>query len=367
MFYAQSCTRKNSKKFIVASIALSISAIAHSTTVQDVSETSSAASLYANVSTVSVEKPVTVYYMNGINNSEVQAQTSTIALFNRLKESPKFSSLLNNKQVSLRTLYNPSSPFLGDTYELDAQASIQKTALSATQTRINAESLGASYNSKDYVALRDAIFNEEIFRANQAYKAQKFSRFNLVRKAGNRSINEYEQLGEEIKRAIVNGEKVILVTHSQGNYIAQGIYSNLLQDATVGLRLANNLHVVGVANVAATTPSGDYITVANDNAVYLAHRDVQGGQPMLPNFNARFANGEPLDGFWQSKAQRQNDTLNHGFIETYLSARINDSSELVPHAPAIVDNEVDTVTGEYRTIYSSILEKVNRGLEKLFA
>ncbi len=360
MFYAQSYARRNSKTLIVASLALSMSVVAHSNTVSGPSSSSSTASLSAN-------KPVTVYYMNGINNSEVQAQTSTIALFNRLKESPKFSGLLNNKQVSLRTLYNPSSPLLGDVYELDAQASIQDTALSATQTRINAESLGANYDAEDYETLRRAIFNEEIFRANQTYKAKRFSVFNFISKAGKRSINEYEQLGDEIRSAILNGEKVILVTHSQGNYLAQGIYANLYQDATIGTNLANNLYVVGVANVAGTTPSGDYVTIPNDNAVYFAHGYVQGGKPMSSNFNARFANGEPLDGFWESKAQRQNDTMNHGFIETYLSARINDNSELVPHAPAIVAEEVDTVTGEYKTIYSSILEKVNRGLERMFA
>lgn len=359
MFYAQSYTRRSSKTLMVAALAISMSVVAHSNTISSSSAPFHKASL-------SSDKPVTVYYMNGINNSEVQAQTSTIALFNRLKESPKFSALLNNKQVNLRTLYNPSSPLLGDVYELDAQASIQDTALLATQNRINAENLGANYNAQDYETLRRAIFNEEIFRANQNYKAKRFSIFNFVSRAGKRSIDEYEQLGKEIRSAILNGEKVILVTHSQGNYLAQGIYANLYQDATIGLNLANNLQVVGVANVAGTTPSGEYITIPNDNAVYFAHGYIQGGQPMLSNFNARFANGEPLDGFWESKAQRQNDSMNHGFIETYLSARINDNAELVPHSPAIVAEEVDTQTGEYKTIYSSILEKVNRGLERLF-
>ncbi len=360
MFYAQSYSRKNGKTLIVATLAISMSVIAHANTVQSPSVAPSVTGLSSN-------KPVTVYFMNGINNSEVQAQTSTIALFNRLKEIPKFSNLVNNKQVSLRTLYNPSSPLLGDVYELDAQASIQKTALLATDNRIKTETIGVNYNAQDYETLKRAIFNEEIFRANQTYKAKKFSVFNFISKAGKRSISEYEQLGNEIRGAIVNGEKVILVTHSQGNYLAQGIYGNLYQDPTIGSNLAKNLHVVGVANVAGTTPSGEYITVANDNAVYFAHGYVQGGNPMLSNFNARFANGEPLDGFWESKAQRQNDTMNHGFIETYLSARINDDSELVPHSPAIVADEVDTATGEYKTIYSSILEKVNRGLDKLFA
>lgn len=363
MFYAH----KSSKAFIAAFLALSMSAIAHSATSPSSSATLSVAAASANTFTISSKKPVTLYYMNGINNSEVQAQTSTIALFDRLKESPKFSNLLNNRQVNLKTLYNPSSPLLGDVYELDAQASIQESALGATQIRINAESIGANYSAQDYAMLKNAIFNEEIFRANQEYKAKRFSVFNFISKAGKRSINEYEQLGNEIRDAIVKGEKVILVTHSQGNYLAQGIYANLLKDATIGSKLADNLYVVGVANVAGTTPSGDYITIPNDNAVYFSHRDIQGGKPMLSNFNARFANGEPLDGFWESKAQRQNDTLNHVFIETYLSARINDNAELVPHAPAIVEDKVDVTTGQYKTIYSSILEKVNRGLDRLFA
>ena len=306
---------------------------------------------------------VDVYFLNGIFNTDIQAQTSAIALFERLKANEQFAQLVNNQQVHLRTLYNPTDPYMGDLYELSAQAKIQKQALTATNKRLAQENAYNQYDAADLALLRQAIFNQEIYQANQSYQAQDYSYFNYVHAAGNRVIGHYDKLANEVKKSLLAGDKVVIVAHSQGNYIVQGIYAQLSQDKQVGANLADNLSVVGVANVAATTSSAYYITNKDDKAVYRWHR-FQGGQPMPSNFDAIFANGEALSGFWESAAQSQNDSQNHGFIETYLSARFNQQQNFIPHSPEIIAAETkdDAVP---QTIYGKIVAQVMSGLNRI--
>lgn len=330
---------------------------------------SQTAATLANSETLSNDnQPVSVYFLNGIFNSDIQSQTAAIALFNRLKEDDYFLQLVKNKQVSLRTLYNPTDPFLEDLYELDAQARVQKTALMNTAIRVRSEHLDNTYDDADLETVRRALFNEEMYKANQAYRAERYSKLDFIHTAGNRAIEHYDKMANEVKRALLAGDKVVIVAHSQGNYVAQGLYANLARDPQVKTMLADNFKMVGVANVAATTPSGSYLTHTDDQAVYGLHT-LQGGQPMTANFIARFANGEKLGGFWESRAQRQNDIQNHGFIETYLSARFDKNEVFTPHQPEIVELPVSQNNTAHQpastTIYSVIVTKVTNSLKAM--
>ncbi|MDO5768343.1 MAG: hypothetical protein Q4P13_02470 [Psychrobacter sp.] len=308
---------------------------------------------------------VSVYFLNGIFNTDVQAQTSAIALFNRLKQDPYFLKLVNNKQVNLRTLYNPADPFIGDLIELGEQANIQKSALKATQYRLDSEHLAEIYDTADLAQVRQAIYNEELYKAQQAYQAKKVSSLDFIHNAGNRVIKQYHALADEVRRSLLAGDKVVIVAHSQGNYAVQSIYSELNQDPKVKDLLAKNLSVVGVANVAATTPTASYITNKDDQAVYTWHT-LQGGQPMIANFSAIFADGEPLGGAFESKVQQQNDSQNHGFIETYLSARFDDPQNFVPHNPDIIEKSSQN-SPKPKTIYAVVVNEVMTGLKRLLA
>lgn len=324
-------------------------------------------SLSATAATVSQKsQPVSVYFLNGISNTDTQAQTSAIALFNRLKDDNYFAQLIDNRQVSLRTLYNPTDPLLGDIYELDAQAKIQKRALAATNARVESEHLADTYDAADLAVVRQAIYDEEIHSANQAYRAERYWKIDFIHTAGNRAIDHYNKMASEVKRSLLAGEKVVVVAHSQGNYVAQGLYANLAQDPAVRQSLSNNLKIVGVANVSATSPSGLYLTNADDQAVYLFHA-IQGGQPMVANFTPRFANGEKLGGIWESKVQKQNDGQNHGFIETYLSARFSEGQDFVPHYPEIIDNTPQNTAQETapKSIYSVIVTDVSNSFKRM--
>ena len=324
-------------------------------------------SLSATAATVSQKsQPVSVYFLNGISNTDTQAQTSAIALFNRLKDDSYFAQLIDNRQVSLRTLYNPTDPLLGDIYELDAQAKIQKRALAATNARVESEHLADTYDAADLAVVRQAIYDEEIHSANQAYRAERYWKIDFIHTAGNRAIDHYNKMASEVKRSLLAGEKVVVVAHSQGNYVAQGLYANLAQDPAVRQGLSNNLKIVGVANVSATSPSGLYLTNADDQAVYFFHA-VQGGQPMVANFTPRFANGEKLGGIWESKVQKQNDGQNHGFIETYLSARFSEGQDFVPHYPEIIDNTPQNTAQDTapKSIYSVILTDVSNSFKHM--
>lgn len=308
---------------------------------------------------------VSVFFLNGIFNTDIQAQTSAIALFNRLKQNPQFLHLVKDQRVNLRTLYNPGDPFIGDLIELGEQANMQKSALKATQYRIECEHLADIYDAADLARVRQAIYNEELYKAQQAYQAKKVSSLDFVHSAGNRVIEQYHALADEVRRSLLAGDKVVIVAHSQGNYAIQSIYSELSQDPKVKDLLTHSLSVVGVANVAATTPTASYITNKDDQAVYTWHT-LQGGQPMVANFNAIFADGEPLGGIFESKVQRQNDSQNHGFIETYLSARFDDPQSFVPHNPEIIEKSTQN-SPTPKTIYGVIVTQVMTGLQKMLA
>lgn len=301
---------------------------------------------------------ITVYFLNGIFNSEVKTQSDAVALFLRLKDNPTFNTLVENNQVNLKTLYNPTDIGFGDTNELFAQADIQKKALKATQIRIEQEQLAQKYDAADLEKVRQAIFQQEIFKANQTYRAEQYSQADFIHTAGNRAIDHYRMLAEKVKESLLNGEKVVIVAHSQGNYVVQGIYAQLLHDSSVRHDVSQNLYVVGVANVAATTPTGSYITNSDDAAVYTLHK-MQGGQPMPANFTPIFSNGEKLSGL--SYAQRQNDPANHGFVQTYLSANFNHEHQFVPHNPEII--EKSTLNQPVHTsIYQQVVDKIMTGI-----
>lgn len=305
---------------------------------------------------------VSLYFLNGIFNSDIQAQTSAIALFNRLKDDPYFLQLVKDKRVNLRTLYNPMDPFLEDLNELTAQAHIQNVALKATAERLAIESTENQYDQGDLNLLRQAIYNEEIYNAQRAYEAENYAKLDFIHNAGNRAIAQYRQLANEVKRSLLAGDKVVIVAHSQGNYVAQGIYAELLQDPQVQRKLTDNLSIIGVANVAATTPNGQYLTNHDDQAVYTWH-SLQGGQPMPANFKAIFANGESLGGIWESPVQRQNDSQNHGFIETYLSARFDAPAAFVPHQPEIINK--NSKGTRPTAIYQQIVSDVTGSLKRM--
>lgn len=313
-----------------------------------------------NLAELNKNQTLAVYFLNGIFTSEVKSENNAIALFYRLKDEPEFADLIMNNQIRLRTLYNPTDAGLGDTNELFAQVSIQNQAMQATQKRIEDEKLAEKYDPADLQKVRHAIYQQEIFKANQMYLAQKYSFFNFIHKAGNRVIEHYQKLAEEVKRSLLADERVVIVAHSQGNYLVQGIYAHLLHDNAVKDLVKDRLFVVGVANVAGTTPTGSYLTNEDDSAVYVLHK-MQGGSPMPANFKAKFANGYGLSGL--SKSQKQNDFANHSFIETYLSARYDSQGKFVAHDPAIVE---DTSAPQPIGIYQKLVNKVMAGVAFVF-
>lgn len=308
---------------------------------------------------------VKVYFLNGIFNTDYQSQTAAIALYNRLKANPYFKSLVDQRQVSLATLYNPTDPFLGDLFELSAQATIQRTALQAMQIRVQQEGIDNKYDEFDAQKVKQSIFNEEIHKANQTHRAKKYCKIDFIHTAGNRAIDHYDKLAQEVKNEILSGSRVIIVAHSQGNYVAQGLYANLMADSSVHQgKLSDLLHIVGVANVAATTPSSTYLTNREDKAVYVLHT-IQGGKPMPANFDAKFSNGESLGGFWETAVQRQNDSQNHGFIETYLSGSFDKHANFKPHSPEIVDATAIRRGSEPESIYNKIVQQVVEGIHAM--
>ncbi|WP_445116467.1 hypothetical protein [Acinetobacter sp. WZC-1] len=285
-----------------------------------------------------VEQPATiVYFLNGISTTDIQAQTGAIGIFNRLKEESLFKDMVDQQQVRMKTLYNPTDPVFGDYIELFVENSIQQTATDATN-RLMEEPEYKDLTGTARETVRQAIYDEQLDQAYHTYWARSFGQLSFLVSDGQRLISQYLMLANEVASTLLAGNKVVIVAHSQGNYVVQGIAAFLTQQSVLSDLLKSSLRVVGVANVAATTPNDRYTTIDQDKAVFFLHKDLQGGHPMEGNFDAVFANGEDLSGWWPwpSQAQQQTDINNHGIIDTYMSARFDDKAEFIPHDPTIV-------------------------------
>lgn len=308
---------------------------------------------------------VVVYFLNGISNTSTQAQLSAIALFNRLKEESSFSNLVLNRKISLRTLYNPTDPGLGDFRELAVQGGIQARASNATDKKLQKWQRRYPINDNEWEKIRNSVYSQELNAEYQAYWGATFARERssnapLNDSDGRRLISHYQSLSNQVLDSILQGNKVIIVAHSQGNYVAQGIYSyiNTLESIDDGAK--NALRVVGVANVAATTPNSRYTTINQDDAVFFWHA-AQGGSPMASNFDAIFANGKELDEVFESGAQKQNDESNHSFVQTYMNAKFQNetstSAEYSKHAISIVRR--GTIETLHSKIVSNVIDSIN--------
>ena len=303
---------------------------------------------------------VVVYFLNGISNSPTQAQLSAIALFNRLKENTSFSGLVADQKISLRTLYNPTDPRLGDFAELAIQAGIQSRAMSATEKKLAKWGKTSSVNTNEFQKIKSAFYSEELNAEYQAYWGATYSREHSSTSLpndpdGRRLISHYQSLSNQVLDSMLQGNKVIIVAHSQGNYVAQGIHSYINGLQSIDSEAKNALRVIGVANVAATTPNNRYTTVNQDDAVFFWH-DAQGGTPMAANFDATFSNNEELDAVLESDVQKQNDEPNHSFIQTYLNAKFSNDTSISAtystHATQIVSR------GTSNSLHSKIIDDV---------
>lgn len=179
----------------------------------------------------------TILFLNGIRNSFGQSVNSSEALI----ASYTAIGRLPAKKYNHRYLYNPSDGWLGvwDLFELAEQTS------RSDQHFGKQIELGAWYNSQ-FMNLRN------LDSRSAEYRIVQFS--GLLR--------------DEMKSILQQSESLVVVPHSQGNLYAEAAYAMLAAEGRQDL--LKRIRIVGVANTAATTPNGRYITHHQDQAINLS-------------------------------------------------------------------------------------------------
>lgn len=116
------------------------------------------------------------------------------------------------------------------------------------------------------------------------------------------------------KREILEGRKVVLVAHSQGNFFANRAYTSLSADEK------RSTGIVSVANPDSAVADGrPYTTLTNDWVIAAIPGALRGNTTNSPNAS--------------------HDFLHHGFVESYLVAGTASQSRILGH----VRNAIDTV------------------------
>lgn len=310
-------------------------------------------------SDVPVSKTV-IYFLNGIHTSEDASIDGNNALYYRLNENQEFNNIKKNQNIIYSRLYNPVV-YGGDVIELSVQAKIQERARVATDEKMKKMNVADIYREK----VSNALYMSELNEQYQLYWAETYANDFSISSAisdefGKSLISSYQALSYHVVDTLLQGNKVIVVAHSQGNYVAQGIYSYIMSLPSVRESAKTSLRVVGVANVARTTPSNMYTTIAQDAAV-LAHMGT-GGNPMLFNFDAAFSNGDNLvlsHELIKTEAQKQSDSLNHSFIKTYLSGKFSKDKNFTSHKFPIVRRGSNPVQFLHQKIVGDVVKAIN--------
>lgn len=152
---------------------------------------------------------------------------------------------------------NPSRYFITDEVELQLQADNSSSALILAQSAAYAVDPSAtiSASSPEYkVALGNLYFNKISNAA--AASENEIVVYSVVK-----------NLGAYVRDAALNkGKKLIIVSHSQGNFMAEAVdayirHGLLPSDSSV---LTRNVKYVGAASAAASTPNNRYISASED-------------------------------------------------------------------------------------------------------
>lgn len=253
---------------------------------------------YAQSSTVCSQGTV-VYYLNGVN----KPIASQVAMDARvLASNIRVSNMAGYKETYY--LYNPSDGvFLDVLWELANQMAARRNAsIVDTFVQIGLSAWGMVSNMTD--AESDQIRSKVANTILQYNLSASFTKSDGTTTTTAQLVKGFENtVGGQLR----NGNKVVIVPHSQGNMFANDVYTAIKADLAPDL--SRGLAVANIANPASVASSGLYVTATQDLVINVAARLLAVGagaqQPMPANFDA---SGAGLL-----------DKTGHGFVEVYLS------------------------------------------------
>ncbi|WP_143026583.1 YfaP family protein [Ferrimonas sediminum] len=264
------------------------------------------ASLNGCSNAITGDKQTNVYFANGINTTLNEAQEVT-ALLLKVYQSP-LEQAEENSTYHFKTAYNYSQGFVTDVVQVFQQKL--------------SEDPDGSIAYMVYDLLRSGLSNDEI----RATVTVALTRGNLV--AALLTDELLQELGDSLAEvaadamadgdlvntnhsrlysdALINGRRVLVVAHSQGN-----LFTNTAIAATLNKhpQYADSINYYGVASPAATTVNGaDYVTADDDRVINLLR--------LTETVMAANIDNDP------GLLNDTRELLNHSFLSSYFDGRL---------------------------------------------
>ena len=143
-------------------------------------------------------------------------------------------------------------------------------------------------------------------------------------------------LYNNLKSAVISGKNIIVVAHSQGNYLSESAYALFIYHGERDI--ASHIHFIGVAVTASSTPNNAYVSLKQDVALDAHHEqtlNLKDFAPLPSNMSAcvRLANQNACD---RTRSTFRYDFVRHGF-GFYLNPNIIDTQSLRPMPELVSD------------------------------
>lgn len=256
-----------------------------------------------------------IIFVNGINVYPEGRQASVEQIQKVLRESgflPKFGG----DDAIVESIANLADGWFDDVNELVRQAKYSSETLTTVRRIIPA----ATSQTPEYREQLGDVYGLGIINIATSTNVER------------RVLSFTKYLRDELyKRVITNGDKVIVVAHSQGNFFTESASAYLMATATADerLKLKRDLRFVGVASVAASTPNDRYISAQEDGALALqvartagiSHYSPLDRNVKLCTLLERLIPGDPC-----YLSLLLHDPLVHGFKEIYTSNLLDKTS-----------------------------------------
>lgn len=288
-----------------------------------------------------------IVFLNGIDGDFWKNDDSKLKLSAILQKAGYGAKLSGVRYVAWN---NPGDGFYDDKRELLTQASLSGEAL--TLAKITNPS--ATAQSQDYYEVLGNLYKNKI-NSGGAETEEARHVYSVVR-----DLSIY--ISSEI---ITRGNKLVIVSHSQGNFFAEAVaaYLTVTKTPAENLKLDANLRFVGVASVAASTPQYRYLSAGEDVALnlhalttlaisnfFLLPRNVDLCSALLPSCLTEIKNNydQVIHGFQEIYTSDLLDRITGKPMYKLLSDLVNESfTELNPPAPTIPAAQTALQNGLY--------------------
>ncbi len=190
-----------------------------------------------------------ILFVNGIMNSVLDACKSSAAM----------ASAVNDSTADFDYWYNQTDGSRNDVEELRVQAAYSDTALQQIGLKDkNTKEKNIALTEKqksDYYKILGGMYSSAVSNSDPVVK---------------RVAVVSDSLKSLLVELATKYQRVVVVAHSQGNFYVESAFATLIYENNTSV--VNKIRVVGVASVAATTPSNVYVTNQEDAAVYSAQK-----------------------------------------------------------------------------------------------